>query len=155
MRKILTYPNSTLEQKSHDVVKFDKSLNDLLDEMKEIMNSHGNCVGLTAIQIGVPLNVVVVQFEKEYFELINPQIVSEEGSKTLKEGCLSIPGVNDFVKRSNSVVIKWQSRKGTNSECEFTDTLARIFQHELEHLEGKLYIDNLSNTKRKINPLST
>jgi len=111
-----------------------------LDNMQETMKDALG-VGLAAPQVGVSKRVIIVDLEDEVFELINPEIVSSEGTQVDSEGCLSIPGIKGKVSRSEKVVVTGLNREGEMIEIEAEGLLARIFQHEIDHLNGVLFTD--------------
>jgi len=156
IREVITYPNKLLRTKSEDVVKFDEELHTLLDDMYETMLDQ-NGVGLAAIQIAVPLNVLIInipdendiQNEEELIEAINPVITHKDGEQVFTEGCLSVPGFSEDVKRAQHIVVEYFNRNGEKQTMEAEDFLAVAWQHEMEHLEGHLFIENLSFLKRK------
>jgi peptide deformylase len=153
--KILTYPDPRLKKKSSPVEKIDKEIEKLIDDMTETMYDAPG-VGLAAPQVGVNLRVIVVdvsareQDSPGLIELINPEIISSEGMMVGEEGCLSIPGFSSEVKRKAKVKVKGLDRKGNLIELEGTGLLARAFQHEIDHIDGILYIDRLSRLKREL-----
>jgi peptide deformylase len=156
IREVLTYPDKRLKLKSSNVVLFDDNLNSLLDDMYETMRAKDG-VGLAAIQIGMPLNVLIInpvtedgeQFKDDLLEIINPKILSSSGSTLFQEGCLSLPGVYEDVKRFERIEVEFFDRYGNKVQKVFEDFLAIAFQHELDHLNGKLFIERLSILKRK------
>lgn len=148
IKKILKYPNKILEQVSKDVEVFNEELNIMLDDMKDTLDDSEG-VGLAAIQIGVPLNVLLVKYNDTLIEAINPDIVHTIGERTELEGCLSIPNVNEYVTRANEITIEYYDRNNNLCVRTCNGMEATIWQHELEHLNGGLYIDNLSSGKRK------
>jgi len=156
IREVLTYPNKLLRTKSSDVVKFDDELHTLLDDMYDTMIAE-NGVGLAAIQVAVPLNVLIInlpneediQDKEELIEAINPVITHKDGTQVFVEGCLSVPGFNEEVKRAQHIVVEYFNRDGEKQTMEAEDFLAVAWQHEMEHLAGHLFIENLSITKRK------
>lgn len=116
----------------------------LLDDMIETMHA-ANGVGLAAPQVGILRRVAVVEVEEgEIFELINPKIVASAGEQEGAEGCLSVPGRYGLVKRPKHVTVRALNRKGEEYEVTAHDFLARAFCHEIEHLDGKLYIDKVT-----------
>ncbi len=153
--KILTYPDPKLKKKSAPVEKIDKEIEKLLDDMAETM-SDAPGVGLAAPQVGINLRVVVIdvsarqQDSPGLIELINPVIISTEGVQIEEEGCLSIPGFSSEVKRKAKVKVQGLDRKGKLFEYEGTGLLARAFQHEIDHIDGILYIGRLSRLKREL-----
>ncbi len=142
IRMIVKHPDPVLRERSREVTKFNANLHKLLDDLADTMyDARG--VGLAAPQIGILKRVFVVDVGDEHglIELVNPEIVLREGEQFGPEGCLSIPGLQGDVRRAQRVVIRGQDRYGNPVEYEGTDLLARAFQHELDHLNGVLYID--------------
>ncbi len=156
IREVITYPNKLLRKKSVDVEKFDNELHTLLDDMYESMINESG-VGLAAIQIAIPLNVLIinlpnendVQEKEDLIEAINPVITHKDGTQVFVEGCLSVPGFNEEVKRAQHIIVEYFDRNGEKQTMEAEDFLAVAWQHEMEHLEGHLFIENLSFLKRK------
>jgi len=149
IRKIFKYPSDILKTVSEDVKVFDEELHSLLDDMKETMTAN-NGVGIASIQIGVPLNVLVIEYENELIEAINPMIIYRSEDVQYKvEGCLSIPKVTSVVERAFTIEVEYTDRNGNTSKASFYGLFAAIWQHEIEHLRGGLYIDNLSKSKLK------
>jgi len=156
VRTILSYPDKKLKQVSKDVSKFDAKLHNLLDDMYDTMISR-NGVGLAAIQVGVPLRALIillpdeegVQDKKNLIEVINPCIVEKEGSVKSNEGCLSVPEYYDDVERFERVKVLFKDRTGKEQEIDTNEFLAVALQHEIDHLEGRLFIEKLSLLKRK------
>ena len=124
------------------VVKFDEKLHILLDDMYETMQSRDG-VGLAAPQVGILKRAVVIDVGDGKIELINPEIVEESGEQTGSEGCLSVPGVFGEVTRPNVVTVKAQDRDGKWFKITGKELLARAFCHEIEHLDGKLFLDRV------------
>lgn len=155
-RKIFTYPDKILKKKSKQVTSFNASLHKLLDDMYETMIDR-NGVGLAAIQVGEPQRVLIIllpdeegNYEKsELLEVINPVIVEKEGSVRSNEGCLSVPEYYDEVDRYMKVKVEYQDRDGNKKSIESDDFLAIALQHEMDHLEGHLFVEKLSLMKRK------
>jgi peptide deformylase len=155
---ITEYPNSILNKISDKIENFDESLYKLLDDMNETMIAKKG-IGLSAIQIAVPLQVFILNIPDEenddeiiqdnLIEVINPQILDKKGSLIYEEGCLSIPEFNEEVKRAKRIKVKYQNRNGEIIENEFSDLTAVAFQHEFDHLKGKLFFERLSYLKRK------
>ncbi len=157
IREVITYPDKRLWQKSKPVVEFDENLHTLLDDMYDTMISKDG-IGLAAIQIAVPLNVLVInlfdeesqmQKKEDLFEIINPKIVSKKGETTFQEGCLSVPNFFEEVQRFKEITITYQNRFGEVITKEVDGLLAIAMQHEMDHLEGHLFIEKLSFNKRK------
>ena len=162
VREILTYPNPILRKKSRDVESFDDELHTLLDDMNETMLSAGG-VGLAAIQIGIDLNILIInlpvddlsseddgkQLNENLIEAINPVITHKDGNQVFNEGCLSVPGFHAEVTRAEHIVVEYYNRDGEKQTMEAEDFLAVAWQHEMEHLTGHVFIENLSYLKRK------
>jgi peptide deformylase len=156
LREIITYPNPLLRKKSKDVLKFDEELHTLLDDMYETMIENSG-VGLAAIQVGLPLNILIinlpneedVQEKEDLIEAINPKITHKDGVQIFTEGCLSVPGFNEDVKRAQHIVVEYFDRFGNAHIMEAEDFLAVAWQHEMEHLQGHLFIEHLSIIKRR------
>ena len=142
VRKILTFGDETLRKISKPMQKFDLRLWLLLRDMADTMNK-AEGVGLAAPQVGILRRVVVVDVgdENGLIELINPEIIAQEGEQEGSEGCLSAPGRQGYVKRPNKVTVRAQDRKGKFFEITGEGLLARAFCHELDHLDGILYSD--------------
>ena len=140
-RKIVTLGSETLRKKSKPVVDFDKSLADLLDDMKQTMIEK-NGVGIAAVQVGVLRRAVIVETEEDKFlEIINPEILTTKGKVCGDEGCLSVPGFFTKVERPKYVKIKAFDRNGKEFEFEAEDYIARCICHEIDHLNGVLFVD--------------
>jgi peptide deformylase len=142
LRNIVTVGDSVLNKVCRPVVLFNHRLHVLLDDMAETMEE-ANGVGLAAPQVGILRRVVVVDLGEEdgILELINPEIVSQSGSQTGLEGCLSVPGEYGIVTRPNVVKVRAQDRYGDWFEAEGEGLIARAFCHELAHLDGQLYTE--------------
>lgn len=142
LRKIVTQGDPVLEKKCRPVEKFDQKLCWLLDDMKETLTEAGG-VGLAAPQVGILRRVVVVEdAEEQLIELVNPVIVEQSGEQDGWEGCLSVPGKWGQVKRPNFVTVRAQNRDGEFFEVSGEELVARCFCHELEHLEGHLFVEH-------------
>ena len=140
LRNIVTVGDSVLNKVCRPVTKFDRRLHILLDDMAEtLVDSNG--VGLAAPQVGVLRRVVLVDTGDEILELINPEIIKQEGEQTGLEGCLSVPGKYGIVTRPNIVAVRAQDRFGEWYEVEGEELIARCFCHELAHLDGQLYTE--------------
>ena len=149
IRKIITQGDPVLAKKCHAVTKFDGKLADLLDDMKETL-AVANGVGLAAPQVGILRRVVIVLDEEDNpMELINPEIIEQSGEQTGLEGCLSVPGKYGTVARPDYVKVRAQDRNGEFFEVEGEGIVARCFCHELEHLDGHIFVE------RVIGPLYT
>ncbi len=143
LRKIVVQGDECLRKVCRPVTEFNARLHMLLDDMKEtLIDSQG--VGLAAPQVGILRRVCVVMNEDdEIIELINPEIVSAEGEQTGLEGCLSVPGKFGIVTRPNVVRVRAQDREGEFFEVEDEGLTARCFCHELEHLDGHLFVEHV------------
>lgn len=145
IRTILTQGDPALNKRCHPVTKFDSKLANLLDDLRETL-SDANGVGLAAPQVGILRRAVIVvpdPEKDEMVELVNPEILAQEGEVDGLEGCLSIPGMWGYVKRPTWVKVRAQDRHGNWFETEGSDLAARCFCHELEHLEGHMYDEHV------------
>ena len=145
IRTILTQGDPALTKRCHTVTRFDGKLADLLDDLKETLAEAGG-VGLAAPQVGIIRRAVIVMPDPEkdeMIELINPEILAQEGEEDGLEGCLSIPGMWGYVKRPTWVKVRAQDRDGNWFETEGSGLAARCFCHELEHLEGHTYDEHV------------
>ncbi len=141
LRTIITEGDPVLNKVCHPVTKFDEKLWSLLDDMHETL-AESNGVGLAAPQVGILRRVVlVINGRDEVLELINPTIIKTEGEQEGLEGCLSVPGKWGNVKRPMIVRVRAQDRNGNWFEAEDEELTARCFCHELDHLDGRVYID--------------
>ena len=141
IRTILTKGDPALNKVCHPVTKFDHKLAVLLDDLKETL-ADANGVGLAAPQVGILRRAVIVVNEAgEMMELVNPEIIAQQGAQDGLEGCLSVPGLWGYVKRPEWVKVKAQDRKGNWFEVEGSGLTARCFCHELSHLDGHLYTE--------------
>lgn len=135
-----------LRQKAKAVEKVTKKLKKLIRDMAETMYN-ANGVGLAAPQVGISERIIVVDTGEGLMALINPEISESEGNQKDVEGCLSLPGVNAYICRAQRVVVKGLDENGKPVRYEGNGLLARAFQHEIDHLEGVLFIDYLDNAK--------
>ncbi|WP_299546004.1 peptide deformylase [uncultured Helicobacter sp.] len=156
MLEVITYPNPLLRQISKPVEVFDEELHTLLDEMYEVMLAK-NGVGISAIQVAKPIRALLIcipdeegnQHKEDLLEVINPEIIEKDGEILFNEGCLSVPEFYEDVKRASSIKIAYKDRYGESKEIVAEDYLAVAFQHEIDHLNGILFIDKLPILKRK------
>jgi len=140
---IRVVPDPVLRQKSKRVRSIDGSIHKLIGNMLETMHSVGG-VGLAAPQVGIPLRVIVIGLpEQEDIALINPKIVRRSGERLINEGCLSVPGYVGQVKRATSVTVKGRNQNGKEIRIKADELLAQVVEHEIDHLNGALYIDKL------------
>src|SRR5258708_19127540 len=153
IRPIVLYPDPRLKMKSKPVTQFGPELKALAVEMTETMRE-ANGVGLAAVQIGELTRMMVmdVNYDKEdrgdSLAMCNPEVVNEEGSETIEEGCLSIPDVREEVERSFKVKVKYQDLDGQNQVSEYEGLLARCVLHEIDHMEVRLFIQKVPAVKR-------
>jgi len=160
IREIVIYPDKRLKLISKEVESFDGTLHDLLDDMYDTMIAR-NGVGLAAIQVGVDLRALIINvpLEKEdgehdqpkenTLEMINPVIIEQDGSEKFQEGCLSVPGIYEDIERAKHVKVEYFDRYGEKHTIEDDDFLAIAMQHEIDHLDGKVFVEKLSYIKRK------
>ncbi|ADL42775.1 peptide deformylase [Caldicellulosiruptor obsidiansis OB47] len=142
LRKIKIYEDEILRKRSKIVEKFDQRLHQLLDDMKDTMYE-ANGIGLAAPQVGVLKRAVVIDIGEGAIELVNPQIEYSEGSVVDVEGCLSVPNVWGEVERPQKVVVNAQDRFGNEFRLEAEGLLARAVCHEIDHLDGILFVDKV------------
>ena len=144
LRKILTDKDPALHKVCKPVTSFDAKLHKLLDDMGETMRD-ANGVGLAAPQVGILRRVVTVDLGDEILELVNPSLVETDGEQIGAEGCLSVPGKYGLVKRPYYAKVKAQDRFGDWFEVEGEELTARCFCHEIEHLDGHLYVEHIDH----------
>ena len=153
---IVEYPDKRLRQKSSEVKVFDEKLHKLLDAMYPIMmNTNG--IGLAAIQVAKPIRALILNIPDEdgeqppenLLEIINPVVTKKDGETVYQEGCLSVPKFYEDIKRFETVSINYQDRDGNTKTLDADGLLAIAIQHEMDHLEGILFIDKLSYARRK------
>jgi peptide deformylase len=152
IRPILRYGERPLHEPAADVTEFDDDLHHLVDDMIETMYAAPG-IGLAATQIGVPRRIFVVDLSvgrkaEDLIVMVNPVFVEREGTQLEEEGCLSAPGFNATVVRPARVLAKGVNRHGDEQTIEATGLLARAFQHEMDHLDGVVFIDRLRGIKR-------
>ncbi len=148
--EILQYPDERLRQPGSPVDTLDGGVHQLLDDMLETMY-HAHGIGLAAPQIGEPLRLTVIDISDQRNEpmvLINPKVVASSGEEEREEGCLSIPGIYETIKRPAEITVHYLDSKGQECEEAHAGLAARVIQHEVDHLDGKLFIDYLSRLKR-------
>jgi peptide deformylase len=151
IRTILEFPDQRLRTRAQPVTQFDAELGQLIDDMFETMYAAPG-IGLAATQLDVHERLLVIDVSEarnEPLVFINPEILSREGVAETEEGCLSVPGIFDEVKRAAKVRVRSQDRTGAVGERDFEGVLAVCIQHEMDHLEGKLFVDYLSDLKRQ------
>jgi len=151
---IRVVPDPVLRQKSKRVSSIDGSIHRLIGNMIETMHDAPG-VGLAAPQVGIPLRVIVIGLpEQEDIALINPQIVRRSGERLVNEGCLSIPGYMGEIKRAEAVTVKGRDPSGKEIRIKADELLAQALEHEIDHLNGVLYIDHLESSDKlhKVEP---
>jgi peptide deformylase len=149
VRRILTADEPILREKTKKVSDFDASLHRLLDDLLETMRDAPG-IGLAANQVGVPLQVAVIEIEGKITELVNPKIIRRSGTVVDWEGCLSIPGFVAEVERSAKVTVQARDRHGREFRVKGDELFARALQHEIDHLNGVLYIDYLESLEELV-----
>ena len=156
VREIVIYPDKRLKLLSKEVEAFNGALHDLLDDMYDTMISSKG-VGLAAIQVGIDQRILIInlpddddaQPKANTLEMINPVIVEKSGDTKYQEGCLSVPGFYEDVERFAYVRVEYFDRNGTAHTIESDEFLAIAIQHEMDHLDGKVFVEKLSYMKRK------
>lgn len=146
--QIVEMGDTVLKEKAIEVTKFGDNLHRLLDDMAETMYQ-ANGVGLAAPQVGISKRVVVIDVGDGIVELINPRLVETEGEETEVEGCLSVPGVWGDVTRAAKVKVTGLNRHGEEVNYEASGLFARALQHEIDHLEGILFVEKANKIERK------
>jgi peptide deformylase len=154
LRPILRYGERQLHDPAEPVSRFDQPLHTLIDDMVETMYAAPG-IGLAAPQIGVPLRVFVADLSvgrdpAQLIVMVNPTFVEREGTQLEEEGCLSLPGFNATVLRPARAVVHGFDRDGHEQTIEGAGLLARAFQHEIDHLDGRLFVDRLRGIKRDV-----
>ena len=153
---IVEYPDKKLREISKEVISFDEKLHNLLDAMYPMMmNTNG--IGLAAIQVAHPVRALILNIPDEdgeqpkenLIEIINPVVTYQDGESVYQEGCLSVPHFYEDVKRFETITINYQDRDANTKTIEADGLLAIAIQHEMDHLEGILFIDKLSYSRRK------
>ena len=148
--QILRHPDPRLRQKAKAVLQFDQALTTLVDNMFETMYTAPG-IGLAAVQVNILQRVIVLDVsgnQTQPLHLVNPVISMATGEQEISEGCLSVPGVYETVCRAERVVVTAQDRAGEHFELKAEDLLAVCIQHEIDHLEGKLFVDYLTQLKQ-------
>ena len=151
IRTILEFPDQRLRTRAQPVTAFDAELGRLVDDMFETMYAAPG-IGLAASQVDVHKRVLVIDISDSRDQprvFINPEILYREGEEETEEGCLSVPGIFDGVVRASKIRVRWQDRTGATIEDHFEGMMAVCIQHEMDHLEGKLFVDYLSDLKRQ------
>jgi peptide deformylase len=148
---ILEYPDPRLRKRAAPVTRFDAELAQLIDDMFETMYAAPG-IGLAATQVDVHKRLIVIDVSAEKNQplvFINPELIAREGAAVTEEGCLSVPGVFDEIQRAAKVRVRAQERTGETFERELEGVVGVCLQHEMDHLEGRLFVDYLSDLKRE------
>ena len=148
--KILHFPDPRLRIKARPVARVDQNIRRLIDDMFETMYAAPG-IGLAATQVNVARRVITLDVSENKDQpvcLINPEILAREGAEQMEEGCLSVPGVYELVERAEKVRVRALNRDGESFEIDAEGLLAVCIQHEIDHLDGKLFVDYLSEMKR-------
>jgi peptide deformylase len=151
IRTILEFPDPRLRTRAQPVTEFNAELGRTIDDMFETMYAAPG-IGLAATQIDFHKRLIVIDVSEAHNEplvVINPEILSREGTAETEEGCLSVPGIFDEVKRAARIRLRAQDRTGAVFERDYEGVLAVCIQHEMDHLDGKLFVDYLSDLKRQ------
>ena len=154
LRPILRYGERPLHAPAEPVSRFDQNLHALIDDMIETMYAAPG-IGLAAPQVGVAVRVFVADLSvgrdpSQLIVMVNPEFVEREGTQLEEEGCLSLPGFNATVLRPARAVVRGLDREGREQQIEGTGLLARAFQHEIDHLDGRLFVDRLRGIRRDV-----
>jgi peptide deformylase len=148
--EILHFPDPRLRQKASPVAVVDGEIRTIVDNMFETMYSAPG-IGLAAVQVNILKQIIVIdttEDKKQPLCLINPKILESHGEEKMEEGCLSVPGIYEKVKRASTINVRFLDKEGKTVEKEINGLLAVCIQHEMDHLEGKLFVDYLSEMKR-------
>lgn len=151
IRTILEFPDPRLRTRARPVTRFDAALTQLIEDLFESMYAAPG-IGLAATQVDVHQRVIVMDVSKDRtapLVLVNPEVLSSEGTALTEEGCLSVPGIFEDVERAAKIRVRAQDRAGEVFERDYEDVLAVCIQHEMDHLDGKLFVDYLSDLKRQ------
>lgn len=149
IRDIITgTDNQELRKISREVKKINKHILTLLDDMKETLKVESG-VGLAAPQVGVLRRIAIIDYDDKYYEIINPRILNASGEAVEEEGCLSVVGVRGRVKRPDKLTVAYFDRNGKRKKIEVEGITARIFCHEIDHLDGILFVDKMIHEKEK------
>jgi peptide deformylase len=140
---VITFGNPVLRETSKPVAVFHKKIHALIDNMKHTLLTRGDGAALAAPQVAELKRITVINYMDEYFEMVNPEITAFSGENIDFEGCLSFPGFSGNVKRAETVKVKYQDRNGIEKTIERSGRMARCIQHEIDHLDGILFIDRM------------
>jgi peptide deformylase len=148
--EILHFPDPRLHLKAHLVKSFDKELKKLVDDMAQTMYQNDG-IGLAATQVNIQKRLIIIDVSKSNDQLlvfVNPEVVSRSGEVIGEEGCLSVPGVYDSVTRSENISVKFQDLEGNIYTKDYTGLMSVCVQHEIDHLDGKVFVEYLSSLKQ-------
>ena len=145
--QLVLYPDEALRKKAHPVAQIDGQLNDLISAMAAIMYRY-NGIGLAAPQVGYLHRVILADVGDGLLTLINPEILQSEGADYKEEGCLSLPEIKVGVRRKETILVRGIDRHGKEKELQLTGLKARVIQHEIDHLNGKLIIDYATTVEK-------
>lgn len=146
--QIVEEGDEVLRLKTKKVEKITPNIEKLLDNLRDTLAESETGVGLAAPQIGISKRAIVINYDEDYYEVVNPEIISQDGQDTDTEGCLSLPGILGEVTRAETVTVKGLNRQGEEITIKAEGYLARIFQHEIDHLEGVLFVDRAENVRK-------
>ena len=150
IKQVVIWPDKVLTKPTKPVTDFGPALEELLQDMRETVREYDG-IGIAANQIGVPLRVALVARRNgTFFEIVNPTILERTGKMNYNEGCLSLPDAWEQVDRAEKVRVRYQDKKGEWHEEEADGKLAHIFQHEIDHLDGTVYVMHVSPLKRSL-----
>lgn len=155
IRKIHQYPDPVLRAKTEPITEFDDNLKQLVADMAETMYEAPG-IGLAAPQVGESVKLIVVDIstdrenDRQYMTMVNPEIIEHEGTQLDDEGCLSVPELTSKVKRHKKITVRYQDLEGAPQQLATEDRFAVVLQHEIDHLNGILFIDHLSSLKRNM-----
>ena len=148
--EIIHFPDPRLRQKAAPVAAVDDEIRTIVDNMFETMYAAPG-IGLASVQVNILKQIIVIDIsedKKQPICLINPEIIESHGAEKMEEGCLSVPGIYENVKRAETIKVRFLDREGKTIEREISGLLAVCIQHEMDHLVGKLFVDYLSEMKR-------
>jgi peptide deformylase len=148
--EILHYPDDRLHRKAKPIDLIDSSVKVLAENMLDTMY-HAQGIGLAAVQVNIPLRIVVIDISETHDQplvIINPEIIEKEGKIASEEGCLSVPGIYDVVQRFENIIVNFQNLDGTQTTLPASGLLSRCIQHEIDHLDGKVFVEHLSRLKQ-------
>ncbi|NLW03067.1 MAG: peptide deformylase [Clostridiaceae bacterium] len=143
IRNIVKEGDEVLRKRSKEVKEINDKIRELFEDMKETLRKTGNGIGIAAPQVGILRRMIVIDLGEGPIEIINPVIIEQQGEQVEVEGCLSVPGVFGEVKRPAQMVVEYTNLDGEKVKVEATDLLARCLSHEIDHLDGILFIDKV------------